>query len=225
MSSLKGKLLRFGSALLSRASVVACADAGDDFRRISLRSKAAKPAPGTKVQLLLPSDDVRTYSPMASSVDGEFVLLGWRHAGGPGARWMAQVTVGSEVLFAGPQRSLELPAGPLLIVGDETSVGVAASYAAARPGRVHAFLQGHAPEQIRTAAESVDLRPAYVATREDTRGLLEAVLAAHAGTPQATIGLTGGSELIVAVRAALWARGVRNVKAKAYWVRGKTGLD
>lgn len=50
-------------------------------------------------------------------------------------------------------------------------------------------------------------------------------VAAHASSPQATVGLTGGAELVVAVREALRARGIRNIKTKAYWIPGKTGLD
>jgi NADPH-dependent ferric siderophore reductase len=211
--------------MLSRASVVACADAGAGFRRITLRGKTPRPAPGTKLQLLLPSDDVRTYSPIASREDGEIVLLGWKHAGGPGARWVAEVAVGSEVHFAGPQRSINLPRGPLVIVGDETSVGVAASYAAEWPGAVQAILQGLSPEELHTAAEAVGLRPAHVSARNDTSGLVEAVVAAHASSPQAAVVLTGGSELVVAVREALRTRGIRNIKTKAYWIPGKTGLD
>lgn len=225
MSSVKGKLLRLGSALLPRASVIACADAGAEFRRITLRSTAPRPAPGTKLQLLLPSDDVRTYSPIASPAEGEMVLLGWKHAGGPGARWVAEVTVGSELYFAGPQRSLDLPEGPVVIVGDETSAAVAASYASERPGQVQAVFQGGSPDAVHSAAESVGLRPAQVAARGDTAGLVAAIVAAHERAPQASVGLTGGSDLVVAVREALRTRGIRSIKTKAYWIPGKTGLD
>jgi NADPH-dependent ferric siderophore reductase len=225
MSSVKGKLLRLGSALLRRATVVECTDVGTGFRRITLRGDAPRPAPGSKLQLLLPSDDVRTYSPIAAHETGELMLLGWKHAGGPGARWIAEVALGSEVHFAGPQRSLELPSGPVVIVGDETSVGVAAGYAVARPGQVHAILQGASAEELRTAAESVGLRPAYVGARGDTNALIEAVVAAHASSVSVSLGLTGGAELVGAVRAALRARGIRSVKTKAYWVPGKCGLD
>jgi NADPH-dependent ferric siderophore reductase len=225
MSSVKGKLLRLGSGLLRRASVVECLEVGAGFRRITLRGDAPRPAAGTKLQLLLPSDDVRTYSPIASRDEGAIVLLGWMHAGGPGARWVAEVAVGSEVHFAGPQRSLDLPKGAVVIVGDETSVAVAASYAAERRGQVHAILQGSSPEGLREAAESVGLRPAHVAARGDTNGLVEAIVAAHVSAPHAAVGLTGGSELIVAVRAALRSRGIRDIKTKAYWIPGKTGLD
>lgn len=225
MSSFKGKLLRFGSALLKRATVVACADAGDGFRRITLRTDAPRPASCSKLQLLLPTDDVRTYSPIAGPADGEMVLLGWTGAGGPGARWVAEVAVGAEVHLAGPHASLTLPSGPVVIVGDETSVGVAASYAAERADQVYAILQGNSPEALRSAAESVGLRPTHVVKRGDTKGLVEAIAAVHARAPEVTVGLTGGSELVVAVRQALQARGIRNIKTKAYWIPGKTGLD
>jgi NADPH-dependent ferric siderophore reductase len=225
MSSVKGKLLRLGAALLGRASVTECAEVGGEFRRITLGGAATRPAPGTKLQLLLPSDDVRTYTPIASGDNGAMVLLAWKHAGGPGARWASEVVVGSQVHFAGPQRSLDLPKGPVVIVGDETSVAVAASYAAERPGQVHAILEGRSPEALRSAADSVGLRPAHVAARGDVNGLVEAIVSAHASSPSATVGLTGGSELIVAVRAGLRSRGIRSIKTKAYWIPGKTGLD
>lgn len=225
MSTVKGKLLRLGSAFLRRATVVACTEVGPGFRRITLQSDAPRPAPGSKLQLLLPSDDVRTYTPIASRGEGGLVLLGWMQAGGPGAQWVSQAAVGSEVHFAGPQRSLDLPKGPVVIVGDETSVGVAASYAAEREGQVHAVLQGSSPEGLRVAAESVGLRPTHVVARGDTASLVDAIVAVHASSPSATVGLTGGSELIVAVRDALRSRGIRNIKTKAYWIPGKTGLD
>lgn len=226
MSSAKGKLLRlFGTPFLRRARVVEAENVGSGFRRITLRSDAPKPAPGTKVQLLLPSDDVRTYTPVAARDDGLMVLLGWMHAGGPGTRWISEVAVGDEVRFAGPQRSLELPEGPVIMVGDETSVAVAASFAAERVGQVSAVLEGSSPEGLRCAAESLGLRPEHVAARGDTDSLVEAVVAAHTASPRATVALTGGSALITAVRAALRARGIGNIKTKAYWVPGKVGLD
>lgn len=224
MSSVKGKLLRLGSTLLRRATVVSCRDVGASFRHITLRSDAPRPAAGAKLQLLLPTDDVRTYTPIASA-DGTMVLLGWKHAGGPGARWISEVEAGSELPFAGPQRSLDLPKGPVVIVGDETSVGVAAAYALQRAGQVSVLLQGGSPEELSMAAQSVGLQPTHIAARGDTFGLVDAIVAAHASSPHATLGLTGGSELIVSVRDALRARGIRSIKTKTYWIPGKSGLD
>ena len=66
MSSGKGKVLRVLSGLLlNRATVVDVKTLGG-FRRIVLDAKVAPFAAGTKVQVLLPSNDVRTYSPIAS---------------------------------------------------------------------------------------------------------------------------------------------------------------
>lgn len=226
MSSAKGKILRlFGTAFLRRGSVVEVQDVGAGFRRITLRSDAAKPAPGSKVQLLLPSDDVRTYSPVAARDDDVMVLLGWTQAGGPGARWIAEVANGTELHFAGPQSSLKLPAGPVIVVGDETSVAVAASFAAERGDQVSAILEASSPEGLRNAAESVGLRPQHVAARGDVDSLVEAVVAARVASPRATVALTGGSQLIIAVRAALRARAIGDIKTKAYWIPGKSGLD
>ena len=46
-----------------------------------------------------------------------------------------------------------------------------------------------------------------------------------ATSPNAIVALTGGSELVVAVRDALRDAGVRSIKTKTYWIPGKRGLD
>jgi NADPH-dependent ferric siderophore reductase len=226
MSSAKGKILRLlAGALLRRVRVSAAEDVAPGFRRITLQGDLPAPAPGSKVQLLLPSDDVRTYSPIATGEAGAFQLLGFTRAGGPGARWCAEVAVGAELSLAGPQRSLDPADGPLIVVGDETGVGVAAAFARARPGRVQAVLQGAAPEALRDAAASVGLKPAHLAERGATAEVVEAVVAARAREPSARVLLTGGSELLLAVRSGLKDRGVKDVGAKTYWVPGREGLD
>jgi NADPH-dependent ferric siderophore reductase len=225
MSSAKGKIVRFlGAMLLKHGRVTAVDDVGTGFRRIRLATDVPKPGAGTKLQVLLPSDDVRTYSPIASDA-GAMILLGYKRAGGPGARWVAEVEVGAEVPFAAPGRSLSLPPGAVILVGDETSVGVAASFEVERPGQVHAVLQGESADDLRAASASVGLSRAHVSLRGDTDALVEAVVAARALSPDATVALTGGSELVLAARAALRARRIRDIKTKTYWVPGKTGLD
>ncbi len=221
--SAKGKLVRLlGGALLHRASVAAAEDVGG-FRHIVLSGDVPPPSAGTKFQLLLPADDMRTYTPIASP-EG-VVLLGWKHATGPGARWMSEVKPGAALRFVGPQRSLELPAGPVIVVGDETSVAVAASFEVERPGQVHAVLQAGSMDDVRAAALRVGLQALTVIPRGDTAETVAAVVAAREASPRAAIGLTGGSELVLAVRSALRARGITLLKTKTYWVPGKTGLD
>lgn len=223
MSSAKGKIARFLSrAMLKPATIVAVQEVGG-FQRLHLRCAVERVPAGTKVQLLLPSDDMRTYTPIAAP-DG-MVLLGWKHAGGPGAHWLASARAGDELPFMGPQRSLDLAAGPLVIVGDETSVAVAAAFAAERPGQVHAVIQADAATDVTTAAATVDLRAFDVVARGDTASTTRAITAKLATSPGALVALTGCSELVVGVRDALRQAGVRNIKTKAYWIPGKTGLD
>lgn len=223
MSSVKGKLVRIVSRVaLPRATIISAQLVGG-FQRLVLRSDVPKPAAGTKIQLLLPSDDTRTYTPIASS-DG-MLLLGWIHAGGPGARWIASARPGDVLPFVGPQRSLELDAGPVVIVGDETSVAVAAAFAVERPGQVHAVIKSDAETDVRDAAASVGLRELDVVARGDT-GATVGAAAAHLSTSDgAVVGLTGGSELVVNVRDGLRQAGIRNIKTKTYWIPGRTGLD
>lgn len=208
--------------LLERAAVVSTRAIGG-FQRVLLRCDVQRFSAGAKVQLLLPSDDMRTYSPIPAP-DG-MVLLGWKHAGGPGAHWMSIARVGDELPFVGPQRSLELGAGPVVLIGDETSVAVAAAFAVERPGNVHAIIQSDADSDAREAAASVGLDHVDVVARGDTPSTVDAVAAKLSSSPKAVVALTGGSELVVGVRAALRRAGVRSIKTKTYWIPGKTGLD
>lgn len=223
MSSAKGKMLRLLSGvLLRRTSVVALQELGG-FRRLELRGEVPAFAAGAKVQVLLPSDDVRTYSPIPSP--GGLQLLGWRHGDGPGARWLSGVRAGDEVAFVGPQRSLELAPGPVVLVGDETSLAVAAAFEAERPGQVHAVLQAGAEAEVRAAAAAVGLRSLDVVARGDTGATAARVTARLAAAPGAVVGLTGGSGLVVAVREALRQAGLAGLRTKPYWIPGRAGLD
>jgi NADPH-dependent ferric siderophore reductase len=223
MPSVKGKLVRLVSGVLLARATVVSVEAFGGFRRLVLRCDARGFAAGAKVQLLLPSDDVRTYTPIGAP-EG-MVLLAWMGAGGPGSRWMARARPGDEVPFIGPQRSLVVDEGPAVIVGDETSAAVAAAFAAERPGEVHAVLQSDAASDLREAAGSVGLDRLDVVPRGDTASAVAAVSARLAASPGAVVALTGGSELVADVRSALRGTVGNTVKAKAYWVPGRRGLD
>lgn len=214
--SAKGTLVGLlGGAFLRRAQVVGVEEVGG-FSRVVLRGEVERAEPGTKLQLLLPGDDMRTYTPIATS-EG-IVLLGWRHAPGPGGRWAASVKEGDELRFVGPQRSLVLPEGRAI-------VAVAASFEAARAGRVTAVLEASEVTDVRAAAARVGLGSASVLARGDTAGLVDAIVRAREEAPSAAIALTGGSELILRLRAALKERGLADVRTKTYWVPGRQGLD
>lgn len=223
MPSAKGRIVRlFAGVALERATVEAVQGIGD-FRRLQLRWEGKPFAAGAKVQLLLPSDDMRTYTPIPAPRG--VTLLAWTHGNGPGTRWLTNVRANDAIRFMGPQRSLELDLGPVVLVGDETSVAVAAALSLARPGQVRAVIQSDATSEVSEAAASVGLQAVQVVPRGDTGATIDAVDASRSSLPSAVVAVTGGSQLVIAVRDALRHAGVPRIKTKTYWIPGKTGLD
>ena len=223
MAAAKGRILRLLSGVALNRAVVVDVEQIGGFRRVLAQCQGQSFAAGTKIQVLLPSNDVRTYTPIARP-EG-MALLGWVHGDGPGARWLGSLQVGDELRFVGPQRSLEVAEGLVVLVGDETSVAVAAALAAERPGQVRAVIQAAATAQVPEAAQSVDLRRIDVVPPGDTASTAKAVETVLSAWPKATVVLTGGSDLVVRTRDALRDVGVDNMKTKAYWIPGRTGLD
>ena len=224
MALTKGKIIRLlASAILKRATVSSVQDIGG-FRLLQLRTDVASFAAGTKLQLLLPSDGMRTYTPIGGA-RASLMLLGWTHAGGPGADWVSKVSVGEEVRFVGPQRSLEVAPGPMILVGDETSVAVAAAFSAERPSQVHAIIQTDFTEATREAAKIMHIGSLEVVPRGDNTTTVERITSKLKSLSNATVVLTGCSESVIAIRAALRLAGIRDVKTKPYWIPGKRGLD
>lgn len=223
MASTKGRIVRsLSNIALKRATVVARQDIGG-FARLLLKCDMRGLTAGMKVQLLLPSTDMRTYTPIPTS-EG-IVLLGWKHARGPGADWMTDARVGEVLPFMGPQRSLQLEAGPVIVVGDETSVAVAASFGYEREGNVRAVIQSLAEVDVKEVATSFGLHDLSLVAPGDINATVEAVVAYQSEFPNAVIALTGGSELVFTVRNALRQAGITNIKSKTYWIPGKAGLD
>jgi NADPH-dependent ferric siderophore reductase len=211
----KGMILRWlGAVALREATVTAITSPAPRYLRVRLRGAVPRGEPGDKVQVLLPGDDVRTYTPFAWSDEGEargFSLLVFLHGDTPATRWARALQVGDVVRFVGPQRALRLPDGPLLIVGDETSLAVAASYAETRPGQVEAVLEGDVPDAV---LSDLGIQATVCAPGAS---------AARVGDHRGAVGVTGSAALIQRTRAALAGRG--EVRVKAHWIAGRTGID
>ena len=133
------------------------------------------------------------------------------------------------VRFDGLER---LPAGPVLLVGDETSLAVARSLALVRggdPGLAFAFEATDAAE-VRALLPSLGLEGAAVVERRPGGAhlgeLAEAVGARLRAQPSSRLVMTGQAQTIQALRARL-AEGGPGVsgKNKAYWSVGRVGLD
>lgn len=228
MASPKGRFLNLlGALVLREAQVLAVEAAGPDFRLLRLRGDPGAPfQPGDKIQVVLPSQDVRTLTPVRWSSGGETELLVYqRDADTPAMRWLRDLKPGETLRFVGPQRSLSLAEGRAVVVGDETSIAVAAAYAQARPGQARAVIEVGPDVEVGPALAAVGLEAATVLRRgrdgEGDPGLLDAAL--HA--PADAIGVTGGAGLVQRARDGLRGRGAAGVKVKTYWVQGRAGLD
>ena len=208
----KGRILEMlGGLALTDARVVAVDTPHPRYRKLSIEGPGLRDGafqPGDKVQVLLPSKDVRTYTPV-SWKSGRAIILAYLHGTGPGARWAAEAKAGDTIRFLGPQRSLRLD-GVEVLAGDETSIGVAAGLATGRT-----VLRVADVEAARAAAASIGVNAQIFASDQ---AALDAL-----GSPRVAA-VTGGSAWIQAARAALRERGA-NIRVKAYWAPGRVGID
>lgn len=224
MGSTKGRIIRMVSGVALNRGTVEAVERYGDLVRIRMSCKDyAEFEPGSKVQLLLPSNDMRTYSPIAE-LRG-MMLLAWTRAGGPGSEWAAQAKVGETLPFVGPQKSLDADEGPVIIVGDETSLAIASAFALERPLQAYAVIMSDAPSDVRAAAASIGLYGLDVVPGNDLAQMIVAIQRRIVALPGASILLTGGAGLVIPTREALRKAGVESIKTKAYWVPGKTGID
>ena len=229
--STKGRLIRLlGGLLLREATLLSVEPLGAQLRLLHLAAPAligVRWEPGDKVQVLLPDDHMRTYTPLRWSPDGSTELLVYLQGSSPASRWARRLSAGQPIRFVGPQRSLRLPPGPACLLGDETSLAVAASYSLDRPGQVQTILELSDELDATAALGAVGLSGAHIVRRpaSSPRGVALAAALATLPTPSGSIGITGSGALIQQARAALRARGTQDMKVKAYWVEGRAGLD
>lgn len=205
------------------------------FRLVLLRGDSLKGrtfTPGDKVQVLI-DGNFRTYSPFAfDERAGRMSLLVYSHGDAPGAAWGRSVRAGDPVHVFGPRGSIDFPSltDPVLLVGDETSIGVARALRDTGARHTAVFEVGSEIE-ARRAAQAIDLPEVELVSREAGNlhyaALEETVRQALEKHGSSTLVLTGSAPTIQALRAALRARPVPHIaqKNKAYWAPGKRGLD
>jgi len=237
MASGKGLLMEaLGRLLLRESRVTAVKSVGDRLVSIELSGAGlcgVAWVPGDKVQVLLPSRDARTYTPVRwDSAAGVTELLVYRHPGDtPGTAWSRAVAVGDVCRFVGPQRSVRAPDDrPVVLFGDETSFAVARALASSLPaGRVAAVFEVASRADSDASLRSLDLADAVTVERaaDGAHHVLVAerlrdALARKAG---AELVMTGCAQSIQAVRALIKAAGAKPGTSKAYWSVGWTGLD
>lgn len=232
---------RFGRAVIrmfmKHARVIEAEALAEGFRLITLESPAFKDCawtPGQKVQIAMGSAFVaRTFTPIEwNGTEGRTRILGYAHGEGPGSEWVRNVKRGDECDIFGPRASLSVPdaTGPLVLFGDETSIGLAYAIQQHHAGRtLQCLLEVNAATVTRAALARLDLGSAEVFERtHNDAHLLEIErrlpAPAHAG---AAFVLTGKAYSIQRLRQALKAMRTpaARLATKAYWAPGKTRLD
>lgn len=195
---------------------------GPHFRRVEVEGDELRGAPfvpGDKVQVFLPGEGMRTYTPLEWR-EHRTTLLGFVHGGGPGSRWLEALTEGAPVAFFGPRRSVDVSAvrDALLVVGDETSLALTCALTRAEsPRRVSAVLEATEPAEVRAVARALELSAVTVVPR----GALEP--AVRAQLEGAVPVFTGRAASIQALKRALPTR--PGSITRAYWAENKRGLD
>ncbi len=231
----------FSKALLrlfmKRAVIVATENLAGRFYLLTLESPAFRGVawqPGQKVQIAMGSAFVaRTFTPVEwDAAAGRTRLLGYAHGAGPGSDWLRSARKNDECDVFGPRSSLDTRAiaGPIVLFGDETSIGLAGSLRHLHQAKsVQSFLETDDVDSVRAVAAHLGIGGLHLSQRTAGDAHLHVIteqLAALAANG-ATFLLTGKAQSIQQLHRGLKSAGVPAVRilSKAYWAPGKTGLD
>jgi NADPH-dependent ferric siderophore reductase len=207
-----------GALRMHELTVTQVDDVAPRLRRLRLSSptlRGAKLGFGDKVQIRT-TNGARTYTPFdVDSESGAFSIVGFVHGDGPGAAWVGSVRPRDVVHAFGPRSSIDVDiAGDVLLLGDATSIGVAAALARApQPTQRRVMLIVGNGDDVESACIAVGVEARVVAAVDDE------VRAALASAD--TVFLTGGALLIQQLKALSRTK----PKTRAYWAPGKRGLD
>lgn len=219
--------------MMRPAWVASCESLGARFRLVTLEGAALTGvswAPGQKIQVAMGSAFVaRTYTPIDwDAAQGRTRILGYAHGEGPGSDWLRSLAPGAQCDLFGPRASLSAahPGGPLVVFGDETSIGLACALAAPK---VSGVFEVSDLAEAKAVLERLGLSSVALFEKVADDAHLDAVGEALSSLAEAGASfiLTGRAAAIQKVRNTLKQRGVapkRNL-TKAYWALGKVGLD
>ncbi|PZU09882.1 MAG: siderophore-interacting protein [Sphingomonas sp.] len=223
--------------LMRRATIVAAEPLPGRFHLITLEGAALRDiawTPGQKVQVAMGSAFVaRTYTPMTWNAEaGRTCILGYAHGSGPGSDWIRNVRQGDECDLFGPRKSLDvsLITAPLVIFGDETSLGLAYALTQPDPDRP---VSCHFEVADARATQEVLLQLGLVGAclyprADDDRHLArsEAAISCHLAADTVFV-LTGRAAAVQRLNRHLRRAGIpaARIYAKAYWAPGKSGMD
>jgi NADPH-dependent ferric siderophore reductase len=205
------------------------------FRLIELSSESLGDATGIagqKLQVALGSAfTTRTYTPMELG-GGRIRVLAFAHGMGPASAWGSTARQGDICHIYGPRQSLDLSrvSGTLLMIGDETSIGLSSAMAAHRRDiAIHHLFEVEVVGAASAVLNRMGIANAEIHRKRIDDGHLPTMEAQMAGFARedAHFVLTGKASTIQRLRHALRRIGVPTARilTKAYWAPGKTGLD
>jgi ferric-chelate reductase (NADPH) len=236
MTGLAERLVDLASgAMLDNADVTGCTNLSPDFVRLELSAEAFRKAtwvPGAKLQLRLRrgSMSLRTYTPISwDAARGVTELIAYTHGTGPAAIWFERVTEGQTCEVFGPRRSIDLreATGPVLFIGDESSVGLACALRTVTDDVAHVF-EARDPAGLTDVLAQLRITD-RVAVPTKSTDRVDLLRQARHNAMQApyTLIVTGDAATVHAVRrdSRGWERKPHQVSGKAYWAEGRTGLD
>lgn len=223
--------------LMRHAHVVAVESVADRFRLMTLEGPGFKGlswVPGQKVQVAMGSAFVaRTFTPIEwDASSGRTRLLGYAHGSGPGSAWISGARPGDECDVFGPRASLDASrvGGQCVVLGDETSIGLAGALSRQLPGgALRCLIEANDVADSRQALTRLEIadvelfeRTGHDAHLDEIERRLPALAAAGA-----SFVMTGKATSIQRQRRVLIGLGVPagRLLVKPYWAPGKTGLD
>lgn len=229
----------FSRLVFPEMTVNAVRDVSPHFRRVRVSGPGLQNvsvSAGDKLQIMILEAGPRTYSPFAHDPSaGTVDLLVYVHADTAADDWFRSVTPGVRFRALGPRGSLALSSlsGPVVLFGDETSFGVAASLVGARGASdgLSFVFECSQPDEARSVLSDLGIAGFEVVARREARAHVAAVeggiRAALARHPGSHLVLTGHAQMIQSLRASLKASPAPHAgqKVKAYWADGKRGLD
>ena len=191
--------------------------------------------PGEKVQFHLGKFKTRTYTPISwDSNEGTARFIMFLHGNGPGSEWAELLKQGDQCHFMGPRSSLNFAEinGDSIFFGDETSIAAALAHHGSNGTRQNRYVfevsslveSGEVIQSIGLPhARLVRKTPDLTHLAEVEQSLVDA--ASELAAPGWIF--TGKGQSIQSLRKALRTRDIAfsQLKAKAYWADGKTGLD
>lgn len=223
--------------LMKQARVVEVEPVAEGFRLMTLESSAFRAVswlPGQKLQIAMGSAFVaRTFTPIEwDRAAGRTRILGYAHGNGPGSAWVCDTQPGDACDVFGPRASLDVShvTGRCVVLGDETSIGLAYALNRQAPGSsLPGLFEVNALATTRDVLTRLDLDGAELFERAANDAHMDDIerrlpMLADAG---AAFVLTGRASFIQRVRRVLKVLDVppSRLMTKPYWAPGKTGLD